>query len=240
MKKITTMLLSAVVFGLVGCTTSDTPTNQELPDDNSNVNNAIPEQSLGYGLEYDITSYFFPYNTLIDRYTYKDYAVTIKSSDGYFNNQQRVVKNYIEGNKNAYDESIITVFQDNKVVKKSTVRENNITDTTYDINGNIKTIEHYSKLLQVNDDLIRNENGACVLREKLENFYIVGVTPMQADPHENSISYSSVLHFYCGTSNGTKIDRYYADGWGEIIEIYRYSDNSIQYVVLDKQTDQGQ
>ena len=234
MKKITNILLSVVIFGFVGCTSDTKPSYPELPNDNS----VIPKELDGFGLEYDVTGYFFPYNTLRDGSTYKDYVITTKDANGYFDNQQRVIKHYIEGNKNAYDESIITVFQDNKVVKKSTVGDK-ITDITYDIDGNEKTKEQYFRLLQVNDDLIRNENAACVLKKKLENFYIGDVIPVQADPHENPVSYSSVLRFYCGTRNGSKIDRYYADGWGEIIEIYRYSDTSVQYVVFDRQTDQS-
>ncbi len=240
MKKITIALLGAVVFGFVGCTNSDTTTNTpELPD-NGNVGvSVIPEPSEGYGLEYDVTSYFFPYDTLINGYTYKDYAVTTKDADGYFNEQKRVIKHYVEGNKNGFNESVITVYQNNSVIKRSVVGKNGIIDTTYDENRN-EIREHYSKLMQVNDDLIRNESGACVLKQKFENFYIGNVVPAQADPHQNPVQYGSVLHFYCGTSNKTKIDRYYADAYGEIISIYQYNAGLVEYVVLDKNTDQAQ
>ncbi len=236
MKKITTILLSAMVFGFVGCQDTDTTTNYpELPDNNSDNYSAIPEQSVGYGLEYDITGYFFPSSTLNEKgVAYKDYTVTTKGADGYFNNQKRVVKHYVEGNKNAYDESVITVFEDDKRVRRSIVGESGVTYITYDVDGNEKTREQYSKLLQVDDDLIRNENGACILKAKIDRLYVGNIIPDQADPHSNPIHYNSVLHFYCGTNNGTKIDRYYANGWGEVAEIYRYSDNSIQYVVFDR------
>ena len=236
MKKITTILLSTIVFGFVGCTTSDSPTNQELPNDNDYISSVIPEQSSGFGLEYDITGYFFPSSVLNERgVAYKNYVITTKNSDGYFNNQQRVIEHYIENNKNAYNEDIITFFQNDKLVKRSNIKKDTIVDITYDItNGSETTREPYSRLLQVGDDLIRNENGACIVKDRLTGFYTSDVIPLQADPNDNSPHYNSVLHFYCGTSKGTKIDRYYADGWGEIISIYTYNDNSVEYAVFDR------
>ena len=86
-----------------------------------------------------------------------------------------------------------------------------------------------------NEDLLRNEKGACVLKQRIENFDITQVIPVQAypDPENPPLVYSSALHFYCGTTDGTKTDRYYARGWGIIGLITTLSDGSKIYTIFD-------
>jgi len=235
MKIIVNILFSAVLFMFIGCDT--TTTN---PEDGNVQYNVIPAQEQGVGFDYNITSYFFPYNTLINSYAYKDYLVTKFDANGYMTNQKTIVKHYLEGNENGAGGSIISVFENNVLIRKSIVEVNYIFVYTYDKNGISTGSEQYTQLIRVNEDLLRNENGACVLREQIDNFSISSVVPLQSNPQTNSAQdqYGNVLHFYCGTSNGIKIDRYYADGYGEIIEKHQYTDGSIEYSVYDKNTDQ--
>jgi hypothetical protein len=209
---------------------------------NSDPYNVIPPLAQGIGLDIDIRSYFFPYNTLRDGYTYKDYLVTRMNASGQMIDQRTTVKHYLEGNKNGDGDSIISVFEDNVLIKKSIVEENKISVYTYNKQGISTGSEQYGTLMRVHEDLLRNENGACVLdEEKISNLYLSDIVPAQADPRSSSnpSHYGSVLHFRCGTSNGVRIDRYYADSWGEIAEIYHYQDGSVGYSVFDMQTNQN-
>jgi len=210
-------------------------------DQNNDPYSVIPPLAQGTGLDIDIRSYFFPYNTLRDGYTYKDYLVTRMNSNGQMIDQKTVVKHYLEGNKNANGDSIISVFEDNALIKRNIVEDNKITVYTYDKRGISTGSEQYATLMRLHEDLLRNENGACVLEEKLDNLYLSNIVPSQADPRSSTSPshYGSVLHFRCGTSNGVRIDRYYADSWGEIAEIYHYQDGSVGYSVFDMQTDQN-
>lgn len=207
------------------------------------TNDVIPPIAQGTGNNIYITSYFFPYETLSDGggYAYKDYLVTMMDANGYMTDQNTIVKHYLEGNENGNGDSVISIFQDNRLIKKSIVESNYISSYTYNLQGISTGSEQYAQYMRVNEDLLRNENGACVLKEKIDNLYLNEIIPSQADPYTSGsfTHYTNVLHFYCGTSNGTAIDRYYADAYGEIVEIYHYSDGSIGYSVFDKQTDQN-
>ena len=208
---------------------------------NNDQYGVIPPITQGTGDNVYITSYFFPYETLRDGYAYKDYLVTMMDASGYMTDQNTIVKHYLEGNKNGNGDSIISVFQDNSLIKKSIIEENYVSVNTYNLQGISTGTEQYAQYMRVNEDLLRNEMGACILKEKIDNLSLSEIIPAQADPYRSgSIThYTNVLLFYCGTSNGTKIDRYYADAYGEIVEIYHYNDGSIGYSVFDKQTDQN-
>ncbi len=202
------------------------PTNGYTP-----IDGIIPPQSQGVGVDHDILTYFFPSTTLDDNDFYKDYTVTKEDSS-----QQYVVEQYIKGEKGG---SEIHVFRDNKLFKKSIIETNLISVYQYNNDGINIAFEQYPRTIQENGDLIRNENGACILKERLTNFYISEIIPVGANPNSSSTHFNSVLHFYCGTSNGAKSDRYYANGWGEIATILQNSDGSIEYQVFDMNTEQS-
>lgn len=239
--KIENLLLSGLILLFIGCggTSEDTDNlpNNEIIDQTTNV---IPPLAQGVGLDYNITEYFFPNETLNNRTAYKDYLVSRMDTNGVITDQRSVVKHYLEGNENGSGGSNIFVFENNKLIKKSIIETNRISVYTFDEAGNQTTSEQYAQLLRRNEDLLRNENGACVLKQE-GTLQLSDIIPLQANPNTSSANsfYNNVLYVHCGTKSGIKIDRYYAMGLGEIAEIYEYQNGSIGYSVYDRQTDQN-
>ena len=238
----------AIAFG--GCTGGDGTFGSQQPSGQDNNNggspgyqeSVIPPQSQGFGLQYDISGYFLPYTTLNKGSAYKNFDVTVQDSNGYFTQTQTLVKRYLEGKKDDLDRPIVNIFEGETanqiLVEKYIVDDNRLSVFSYDANGLLTNQEQYPRYIQVNGDLLRNENGACVLKEEIQNFDMSdGYIPVQANPNGQ---YNSVLHFYCGTSDGMKIDRYYADGWGQILVVKQSSDGITTYSVFDQSSYQIQ
>jgi hypothetical protein len=51
---------------------------------------------------------------------------------------------------------------------------------------------------------------------------------------DNQFTYTGVVHIRCGTTTGETIDSYNVNGWGEVLAIYNYADNTSRYEILDK------
>ncbi|HHD83791.1 MAG TPA: hypothetical protein ENK93_02835 [Campylobacteraceae bacterium] len=242
MQKLQLILSSLLMVSwLTGCTTGDTSTsdggyNNQGYDNTQNQQSVVPQPGTGHGLEYDLSGYLLPTKTLESRSVSKTFHVTYQDSNGYFTQQPDEIHRYLEGVKDDLDRPIVNVFEgiapDQKRVERYVVDENRISVTYYDANDVPVQMEQYRRYLQAGSDLLRNENGACVIKEHLENFDMSdGYMPVQADPNGY---YGSVLHVYCGDLNGTKIDRYYAEGWGQIAAIRQNSDGSTIYSVFDQ------
>ena len=85
--------------------------------------------------------------------------------------------------------------------------------------------------------MYRSSDGACVYKDVWDSgLDISEIIPLQANPNTGTAYFGKVLHIYCGTREGTKIDRYYADGWGMIAEIYQSASGEVRYSVLDQST----
>ena len=241
MHKRVLLISSLVTLALFsGCTTDGTSLpadgtyNDQQPNQQSQ--STVPPQGIPTGLAYDLSGYLLPYPTLNNGSASKTFHVTYQDTNGYFTEQKDVIHRYLEGLKDDLDRSIINVFEGEDpnqiMVEKYVVDENRISVTYYDANQNPTDSEQYRRYRQVGDDLLRNENGACVIQEHINNFDMEdGYVPVQADPNGN---YGSVLHVYCGSVDGSKVDRYYADGWGQILAIRQNSDGSTVYSVFDQ------
>ena len=235
--------LSLIVL-ISGCTSTGTDGTYTGDQNQNQANNGqsavqesvVPLQSQGTGLRYDLSGYLLPVKTLESQSVYKDFTITTQDSNGYFTQQQTIIKRYLEGNKNALNQPVINIFEGQTpnqiLVEKDVVTQNRISVFIYDNNAILTTQEQYPRYIQKNEDLLRNESGACVLKEEIDNFDIGDANvPVQANPVGH---YNSVLHFYCGTTDGTKIDRYYADGWGQVLAIRQVSDGTTTYTVFDQ------
>jgi hypothetical protein len=239
MQKLLLLLSSMIVVSwLTGCTTDGTTTSPNGGYDNTQnqQQSVVPPPGSGFGMRYDLSGYLLPTKTLNSHSVSKTFHVTSQDSNGYFTQQQDEIHRYLEGIKDDLNRPIVNVFEgiapDWKKVETYLVDENRISVTYYDTNDVPAQSEQYQRYLQIGSDLLRNENGACVIREHLENFDMSdGYVPVQAEPNGY---YNSVLHVYCGTVDGTKIDRYYAEGWGQILAIRQNSDGSTLYSVFDQ------
>ena len=247
MKKIYTYVCAVVLTVLVsGCTGTDDGTlGTGNTNDNQNVYNnpqnqtqiqqsAIPPQSQGMGYAYDLSGYLLPVKTLNNKSVYKTFNIVTEDSNGYFTQGKSIVKRYLEASKDELNEPLVNIFEgispNLHLVEKYVVSPSRISVYSYDGDNNLVSQEQYPRSLQVGGDLLRNENGACVLKEHLTGYEMDNI-PVQADPNGH---YGSVLHFYCGTSDGARIDRYYADGWGQILAIRQNRDGTTQYSVFDQ------
>ncbi len=232
------LLLSslATVAILAGCTTDGTTQPADNNGYSQQQQSVIPPPGIPTGLSYDLSGYLLPVKTLESRSVSKTFHVTYQDVNGYFTQQRDEIHRYLEGDKDDLNRPIVTVFEgiepDWVKVESYLVDDNRISVTYYDANQVVSAREQYPRYLQVGGDLLRNENGACVIRKHINDFDMEdGYIPVQADPNGH---YGSVLHVYCGTIDGTKIDRYYAEGWGQILAIRQNSDGSTVYSVFDQ------
>jgi len=240
MQKTLTVIALFTILLLSGCgTTGETVNYPDTTYQEGSVNqnqSAIPPHGNGHGLAYDLSGYLLPVKTLEAASVTKIFYITKQESNGYFETTRSTLRRYLEGTKDDLDRPIVNVFEGDTgaetLVEHYLVRENRIDATFYDADGNAISQEQYPRYLQVGGDMLRSESGACVLKEHIEGFDMEdGVIPYQAEPNGN---YGSVLHFYCGTADGVKIDRYYAEGWGQILAIRQQPDGSTLYSVLDQ------
>ncbi len=233
------MLIASLVLGytLSGCGTTDTtettggsgyPAGGTYDNGQQYQNSTVPPQEQGIGLAYDLSGYIVPSQVLEDKKVYKTFVVTPEDSNGYFTQGSSQVTRYYEP---VIGEDAVNVFEGNTLVERYTFTSAYIYATF--ISNGTETHQTYPRHLQVHGDLYRSQEGACVLKEHLQNFDMAdsNLVPVQADPNGH---YSSVLHFYCGTTNGTRIDRYYAEGWGIVLEIFQSPDGTTTYSVFDQ------
>ena len=244
MKYISLAIAAAALLVLSGCTSDTTgdgsingsPQSQQPGYENNQPyqESVIPPQGSGYGLAYDLSGYLLPVKTLQSQSVTKKFYITHQQDTYTFDPTTETLVRYLEGDKDDLNRPFVSVFQgeapDQKLVERYVVDQNRINVTTYDKNANANSFEQYPRHLQVGGDLLRNQNGACVLKEQIDNFEMDNI-PAQAHPNGH---YSSVLHVYCGTADGVKIDRYYADGWGQILAIRQEADGSVTYSVFDQ------
>jgi hypothetical protein len=235
----TLIAILLLTFSLTGCDTTDTTNDgnqQERPyengayNDNPYKNSTIPPQQQGIGMDYDLSGYLIPSQTLENKKVYKTFVITPEDSNGYFTQGSTTLTRYYEP---VIGQESVNVFQNNSPVERYTFTEAYVYATFIDIESGVETRQTYPRHLQVHGDLYRTEDGACVLQEHLQNFDMAdsNLVPVQAKPNG---FYGSVLHFHCGTVDGTVIDRYYADGWGVVLEIYKGADGTTTYSVFDQ------
>ena len=232
MKKLTNSLLIVIFFVLIGCSESDKAPEKEEPLVSYNkVEIKVPAESDFKDFEgrpINISEYFFPID---NGRTIKNYTLTTQDANNSVASSQiditrTIVKDTNKSIVQQDGEIIIT-----NLIKKSFIIESKLVE-------NRMKVTRYRKSLRVNEDLFREEkNGididACVLREKLDSFILDEILPSEADPNDTKIEYDNVLHFHCG-SDKRIIDKYYAYGLGEVVEIYNYSDGKIRYLVLKR------
>jgi len=244
MKKIYLLISTALlVITFTGCGTTGSETtfpqdNGNYPEigdqqqNNNNLNSVIPAQQSGIGDLFDVASFLYAYPALNDKSVDKDFLVTRQSAQGFFNDGD--VKRTQEGLTDNLGDKIINIFENNKLVERASVNETRITVRYYQ--NDIETAtEQYRREVKLHEDMYRTENGACVYKELFDNgLDISEIIPRQANPNEGLALFGKVLHVYCGTKDGTIIDRYYADGWGTIAEISQSSDGSRTYSVLNQ------
>jgi len=233
---------------LTGCTgdttTPDGTTNNPYPEMQNPQEypqqSAIPPQQPGIGYEMDLASFLYAYPPLnatgnVKKGAIKEYYITVQNSDGYFDRTQSKIQRVEEGMQDDLGDQIISVFEDNILKERAVINETRISVTFYD-NGVDTGIEQYQRNFRLHEDMLRNENGACVYKDIMENLEISEIIPRQANPNTGLAQFGKVLHVYCGRANGLRTDRYYADGWGIIAKIVYYTDGTTQYTVLNQST----
>ena len=225
MKKLTNGLLIVTFFVLIGCSGSDKAPKKEEPLVINKVDIKVPEKLEPEGRFIDISEYFFP---LSNGTTIKNYTLTTQDANHSIAPSQTDITRTIVKDTN---KSIVK--QESNIIISNIINKYHIIELRVIENGT--KITRYPKSLRINGDLFREKDGsdACVLREKLDSFILDEILPSEADPNDTKIEYDNVLHFHCGT-NKRVIDKYYAYGLGEVVEIYNYSDGKIRYLVLKR------
>ncbi len=253
----TYLKLTAVVTAfllLTGCTDGSTypdgtqtpPTGQNQPTEKPQQpvqypqTNAVPPQEAGVGYEKDLASFMYAYPPLsatgnVKKGAFKEYYITVQNSDGYFDRTQSKIQRVEEGMQDDLGDQLITVFEDNIRKESAIINETRISVAFYD-NGVDTGTEQYQRYFRLHEDMLRNENGACVYKEIWDNLDMSEIVPIQANPNTESAQYSQVLQVYCGTVNGTKIDRFYANGWGIVAEIIQLPTGETKYSILNQST----
>ncbi len=225
MKKLTNSLLIVTIFVLMGCSGSDKTPKKEETQVLNKVDIKVPEKLEPEGRFIDISEYFFPINngTTIKNYT----LTTQEANQSIAPSQIEIIRTIIK------DTNTSKVIQDNKTIISNRINKYHIIELRVVANGT--KITRYPKSLRINADLFRAEDGseACVLREKLDSLDLDELLTAEENPNDTKVEYDNVLHFHCGT-NERVIDKYYAYGLGEVLEIYNYLDGKTQYLVLKK------
>ncbi len=230
MKKLTNSLLIVTIFVLIGCSESDKkPKKEDAQKEDiqslSKVDIKVPEKLEPEGRFIDISEYFFPID---NGTTIKNYTLTTEDANrSIYSSQIDITRTIVK------DTNRSRVFQNSEVVVNSVIKKYHILETK--VIENDTSTKRYSKSLRIHSDLFRTDDGsdACVLREKLDRFDLDELLPSEANPNDTKVEYDNVLHFHCG-SDKRVIDKYYAYGLGEVIEIYNYPDGKTQYLVLKK------
>lgn len=225
MKKLTNSLLIVTIFVLMGCSDSNKTPKKEEPQALNKVDIKVPEKLDPEGRFIDISEYFFPID---NGTTIKNYTLTTQDANrSVALSQMNITRTIVK------DTNRSIVQQESKIIISNRINKYHIIELKVIENGT--KITRYPRSLRVNSDLFREEDGsdACVLREKLDSFDLDELLPSEANPNDTKIEYDNVLHFHCGT-NKRVIDKYYAYGLGEVVEIYNYSDGKTQYLVLKK------
>ncbi len=231
------ILILATAITLSGCLGDDSVNinDGDYQNDDTRPLGIIPPSREGVGVSFDIAEYMFSNRTLNGGIVKKRYTVTTQDPNGYFDGQKYILTYLIQGVKDDMGNIIIQVFENNKFVEKDTITQNSITVNSYDTNDILSATEHYPRFIRQNEDLLRNDRGACVLKQRIESFDFSQIIPVQAYPDMDNppLVYGSVLHFYCGTTDGTTIDRYYANGWGTVGLITTTADGTVKYTIFD-------
>ena len=236
----------SVLFLITGCTDGSTvppddTINTNQPQNGDQINNnlvesVIPPLETGIGTEFDFAAFMYAYPALNNKTAEKEFLVTTQNSDTFFDPGKSYVKRIQEGLTDTLGDKIVNVFENNTLVEHTVINETRITVTFYRDNTETGT-EQYRRMVRLHEDMYRTQDGACVYKEIFDNgLDLSEIVPRQANPNESIAHFGKVLHIYCGTNAGTKIDRYYADGWGVIAEISQNNDGSTTYSVLNQST----
>jgi len=226
-----------VLFLFSGCTGgTDTTTSDPNtpPNINTNLPSAqIPPQQPGIGYPEDLADYLFAVPALEQKSVFKTFLITTQSADGFFDRTSQRVQRVQEGLEDNFGDKIVNIFEENELIQHAVIDESRISVTFYQ-NGIETGMEQYRREFRLHEDMLRTNQGACVYRNILENLEISEIIPRQANPNESDAWFSKVLHLYCATVEGKKIDRYYAQGWGVIAEIITKPNGETDYSVLDQ------
>lgn len=229
MKKIALIFTLFALLLLSGCTTGTDTTY----DQNQNGSSLIPAQQPGIGYPEDLADYLFAVPALEKKSVFKTFLITTQNADGYFDYSTQRVQRVQEGLEDDFGGKIVNIFENNELIQHAVIDELKISVTFYQ-NGVETGMEQYRREFRLHEDMLRTDQGACVYRNILENLEMSEIVPRQANPNESEAWFSKVLHVYCATVDGQRIDRYYAQGWGVIAEIITKPNEETDYSVLDQ------
>jgi hypothetical protein len=235
MKNISLLLASMLVLLLLnGCTDNGTGENTYDQNQPQQIQSTIPAQDVGIGSEYDLAAFMFAYPPLNNQNAEKEFLVTTQNAQGFFETDKSYIKRVQEGLTDDLGDKIINIFENNSLIEHAVVNETRISVTFYQNQLETGT-EQYRRYFRLHEDMFRSNEGACVYKDIWENgLDISEIIPLQANPNSGSAHFAKVLQVYCGTREGTKIDRYYADGWGIIAEVIQSATGETVYSVFDQ------
>ncbi len=246
MKNITNILLSVVVVGFVGC--GSTGSTDTIDDENNHNQDEqiVPSPSTGVGPELELKNYLY-YDNGLENYsrifvdTY-GYSVNSEGTVGY----QGVTQSEFTKGKDPQNNSVIAERVNAIFKSEDVIYPNKIISYKYNAEGGISLTVNYPKLIQENEQLSSIvSNGVevrCVVRD-FEGGYtnLSSKLPYQIysdlSTRVNSLNlnYLDVMHVYCGGTDSSSADIYYASGYGKVLGIVKSSDLvSATYDIVSK------
>jgi hypothetical protein len=221
------------------------PDNTNINDfTNQNSGDMRPQLLPEEGYSVDLKDYLYPYHTLVEggkvTQVVNNYEIT---SNGNINNLGSETKIFTRSRELNSNNIVINEFINslNDKTKEDVIyatsilsydHQNGISERyPYSVKKNSKVTELTSNgvtLLCVVNDVI---GGAIDLSSMIPSEILANL-PQSTDQY----IYYNVIHIHCGATDGTTIDSYNVNGWGEVLSIIKYADGSTRYEILDKKS----
>jgi len=244
MKKIVNVLLVSVVFGFVGCGAGGTDSQGAV--DNGLPSDTRPQVLAPEGFPVDLKDYLYPDNTVRVGGNTSEYIHSYdKNQDGTLSYEGRTTKSF----KRVIDPQGNQVIQEFINNSSQAKKEDIIYSDKIDSYSGL-SLESYRRTIQNNSVITEVSADGIELRCVVQD--IIGGTkdlaseiPSTIQEHlkaqvtgssfqANQFVYTGVVHIHCGTTSGETIDSYNINGWGKVLSIYNYADNTSRYEILDK------
>lgn len=235
---------SALLFsGCEGITLEENPDNGTVP-----IDEVVPYILPSIGNDVSTAEYLYPSNTLdgyaqtaLYRYSYSlDQDGVVDSN---IPTETYQVYDYIDALQNGYPS--ITITDNDSVVAEDSLETSYIrTKDNITHPSNIAINDAFS------DYYLGDIETVCVVRNIVDGTHDLSsvvddevyryFTSFLNTEDENISVYSDTMHVYCGSSDGTMSDHYYAKGIGEVLRINSvYNTTAKTYTLLDQNSIQN-
>ncbi len=232
-KKLTTILLSGMIIGFTGCGSTGELPDGEAGDDTLYQGSVVPQVQEGVGEELEFQNYLYYALDRINKetYLYDEYSYYSLTTSLFIKS------------RDPQNNLVVTQTIDSKIISEDVVYNNKITSYQYDANEIVSLTIDYPLWIQKNElvsqTTINGETTTCIFQDFEANLNLEYKLPQNIFNDLNNrdtnlnLDYSNVIHVYCGATDGSTADIYYASEYGKVLSILKSTDKT-SYEIVSK------